>query len=77
MEPLGDGAIRPRHLGDLCEQGFLVVLAPLGGLPFLDRLPQRSSFLGEGPSALASGFVSLFATFAQPSTGATYAATSQ
>jgi hypothetical protein len=62
MEPLGHGAIRFRHLGDLREHvAFLVCLARAraaarGHLPLLGALAHRGSFLvRESLGRLAGG----------------------
>src|SRR2546430_6135773 len=43
MEPLGHGAIRFPHLGDLRQHGALPL--PLASLHLLDAVPYRASFL--------------------------------
>src|SRR3989441_13183627 len=43
MEPLGHGAIRFPHLGDLRQHGTLPL--PLASLHLLDAVPYRASFL--------------------------------
>ena len=46
MDPLGHGAIRVRHLGDLRELGLLVFRLARGRLQLLGALLHRVPFLG-------------------------------
>jgi hypothetical protein len=49
VDPLGHGAVRGRHLGDLREEGFLLVrllAAASGALELLGALLHRVAFLG-------------------------------
>src|SRR5438132_298317 len=55
VDPLGHGAIRVRHFGDLREQGACVLLLARGRLPLFDELLHRGSFLVREYAALLIG----------------------
>src|ERR671911_17663 len=64
VEPLGHGAIRLRHLGDLREHGALprrsVLVRMLFGLQLFDALLHRGPFLGREPMNLKGGHPSKY-----------------
>src|SRR5712691_2816386 len=55
VDPLGHGAIRVRHFGDLREHGACVLLLRRGRLPLFDELLHRGSFLVREYAALLVG----------------------
>src|SRR5918997_2308546 len=63
MEPLGHGAVRFRHLGDLREHGAFpcrsVLVRTLFSLQLFGALPHRGSFLGREPLGLLCAHLSL------------------